>query len=505
VPTTFVQTSAVNNNVIGFQSNVTLGNILIVAYADSTAATGIADTMGNTWTLVAPGGANEAAVWWAKAKSTGPCSLTISATVVNPGLVIAEYAGPNGASGSSPYQIIGANATAVNAGPATAVAGAFTVIYNFGQSTTYVSSSGGTPRQSPFGTTRLNLIDNVSATGSYTETGTMSGGSTNQFGGSAITIGLGLAPAATPTYSPVAGSYGSSQSVTITCTTPSSTITYTTDGSTPVPGSHGTVYSGPVSVTTTQTIKAVASATNFVNSAEADATYTITGGGTPGSAPSSGLQSVQFFGRLPNGQIAAVAVDTHGNLAISGGTGGAINTVDVLGNGQATPAMLYGATPSRKVVAVAVDANGNLCATVGTGGGNPNTTVDIAAYAVPTPVQVVGREPISGTLYAVPLNASNALFNSVNPGSTPTASLAAPLAKPRKLILCGRTPSGQIVAVALDASGRLCISGSGSSGSVNVVDVYKNGQPLGIQIFGINASGSLQAVPLDANGNLSLS
>lgn len=224
---------------------------------------------------------------------------------------------------------------------------------------------------------------------------------------------------------------------------------------------------------------------------------------TTTSAPSSGLVPVQIFGRLPNGQIAAVSVDTYGNLAISGGTGGALNTVDVLGNGQATPAMVYGVTPSGKLVAVAVDANGNLCATVGSGGGNPNTTVDISAYTTPTPVQVVGREPTSGKFYAVPLNGSDALYDSVHPGTT--TSLSTPGSVPRPIVLCGRAPNGSIVAVALDASGRLCISGSGSSGSVNTVDVFKNGAPLAIQLFGVNASGQLAAVPLDANGNLQLS
>jgi hypothetical protein len=221
---------------------------------------------------------------------------------------------------------------------------------------------------------------------------------------------------------------------------------------------------------------------------------------------------VQIFGRISSGplvgKIAAVACDANGNLAISGGTGGAINSVDLLGNGVATPCMIYGAMPNGKRVAVAVDAFGNLCAaTVGTGGGNPNTIVDLEsqAFAQTTPVQIFARAP-NGLLIAVPINTSNALYNSVHPGTTPT-SLVDTTANgvPTPVILCGRTPSGAIVAVSLDSAGRLCISGSGSSGSKNVVDVYPNGDCRLVEIFGRNLGGRLQSVVLDVNGNLALS
>ena len=71
--------------------------------------------------------------------------------------------------------------------------------------------------------------------------------------------------------------------MTLTDTTPSATITYTTDGTTPVPGSHGTAISSggsfQVSFTSTATVEAVASATGFTPSAVAIANYTIQSGG----------------------------------------------------------------------------------------------------------------------------------------------------------------------------------------------------------------------------------
>lgn len=78
---------------------------------------------------------------------------------------------------------------------------------------------------------------------------------------------------ATPTFSPVAGTYGSAQSVTISCTTPSSSIFYTTDGSTPTIAS--TPFVSPIAVGTNQTLKAIATASGFTASAVATAAYVI--------------------------------------------------------------------------------------------------------------------------------------------------------------------------------------------------------------------------------------
>ncbi|NKF24511.1 chitobiase/beta-hexosaminidase C-terminal domain-containing protein [Solimonas marina] len=88
-------------------------------------------------------------------------------------------------------------------------------------------------------------------------------------------------PAATPTFSPAAGTYTSAQSVTISDRTPGATIHYTVDGSTPTAAS--TTYSAPITVSQTTTIKAMAVASGYGNSAVASAQYTIT---PPAEAPS---------------------------------------------------------------------------------------------------------------------------------------------------------------------------------------------------------------------------
>ena len=83
----------------------------------------------------------------------------------------------------------------------------------------------------------------------------------------------GQTTTATPVFSPAPGTYSSAQNVTLADTTPGATIYYTTDGSTPTTSS--TVYSGPVAISATTTINAIAAASGFTNSAVASGTYVI--------------------------------------------------------------------------------------------------------------------------------------------------------------------------------------------------------------------------------------
>lgn len=78
---------------------------------------------------------------------------------------------------------------------------------------------------------------------------------------------------ATPTFSPVAGSYVGAQSVTISSVTSGATFYYTTDGSTPTRSS--TLYSGPITVSVSETVKALGIKAGYSDSAIGSAAYVI--------------------------------------------------------------------------------------------------------------------------------------------------------------------------------------------------------------------------------------
>ena len=94
-----------------------------------------------------------------------------------------------------------------------------------------------------------------------------------------FTVSVGGAQVASPTFSVAAGTYTSAQSVALSTTTGGAAIRYTTDGTTPT-SSTGTVYSSPINVSSTLTIRAIAYLSGYSDSSVASAAYTInvTGG-----------------------------------------------------------------------------------------------------------------------------------------------------------------------------------------------------------------------------------
>jgi Chitobiase/beta-hexosaminidase C-terminal domain len=118
----------------------------------------------------------------------------------------------------------------------------------------------------------------------------------------------GTTTVATPTFTPAAGTYTATQSVTIADSTAGATIHYTVDGTTPTATS--TAYTGAISVAATTTVKALASATGQTTSAVASATYTIsaaTGDFTQSATQLNATQAQIAFTPM----IAAAYVDIH--------------------------------------------------------------------------------------------------------------------------------------------------------------------------------------------------
>jgi hypothetical protein len=102
---------------------------------------------------------------------------------------------------------------------------------------------------------------------------------------SSATATLTVQEVARPTFSPVGGSYSSSQNVTVTCATPGATIYFTTDGSEPDPATDPTVASGgAVPVGQTLTLKAKALKVAWTASETESEGYLI---GQPGPAADS--------------------------------------------------------------------------------------------------------------------------------------------------------------------------------------------------------------------------
>ena len=81
-----------------------------------------------------------------------------------------------------------------------------------------------------------------------------------------------LPVAATPTFSVAAGNYATAQTVTLTDTTPGATIYYAIGAA---PTAPNIAYTGPISISASETLQTMAVAENYLNSAVASAIYVI--------------------------------------------------------------------------------------------------------------------------------------------------------------------------------------------------------------------------------------
>ncbi len=107
--------------------------------------------------------------------------------------------------------------------------------------------------------------------------------------GTATVTGYATGQLPAPTFSPAAGTYHAVETVKLTDQSPGVSIYYTTDGSTPTASS--TLYSGPVTVSSSETINAIAtsSASGLTTSSVGTAAYTIQlPAATPTFSPAGG-------------------------------------------------------------------------------------------------------------------------------------------------------------------------------------------------------------------------
>jgi hypothetical protein len=149
--------------------------------------------------------------------------------------------------------------------------------------------------------------------GKHTVKASYQGNSDFASSSAAITQTVKAPQAATPTFSPVGGTYTAAQSVVISTTTAGAAIYYTTNGATPTTSS--TKYTSSIAVSSTETIKAIATAGGYTASAVASATYTI----QTSAVASFNLTSLDFGNQTTGTASTAhkVTLKNTGNAALT--------------------------------------------------------------------------------------------------------------------------------------------------------------------------------------------
>jgi hypothetical protein len=120
-----------------------------------------------------------------------------------------------------------------------------------------------------------------------------------------------VSQAAAPVFVPPGGTYASRTTVAISSATAAAEIRYTLDGSGPST-TNGLVYSAPISITQTATLKAIAFGKGIDSSSVVSATYTIgsAGGGSgldPAKPPSANFDLSEWKLTIPSGTDVSVA------------------------------------------------------------------------------------------------------------------------------------------------------------------------------------------------------
>jgi len=211
------------------------------------------------------------------------------------------------------------------------------------------------------------------------------------------------APAvATPIFAPVSGTYTAPQSITISDATSGAVIHYTTDGSTPTASSP--VYSGPIAVSSSETLEAIAVESGYTDSPVAVATYTIQipQVATPTFSPASGTYTAPQ------------------SITLSDTTSGAVIHYTTNGSTPTAASPVYSGpiavSTSETLEAIAIET------------GYTDSSVAVATYTIQIPqVATPTFSPASGT-YTAPQSitlsdaTSGAVIHYTTNGSTPTAS-----------------------------------------------------------------------------------
>src|SRR5882762_6917846 len=215
--------------------------------------------------------------------------------------------------------------------------------------------------------------------------------------------------AAAPTFTPPPGNYGTAQTLTISDTTPGSTIYYTLDGSLPTRSSPQ--YSGSIVLNSTTTINAIAVANGFLTSPVVTGVYRIggvlvtTGGYVQGNSavPHGSIPSVTipFTAAQGAGNLNVVVVgwnDTTAAVSSVSDTKGNLYTLAV-GPTQQNVAGTQSIYYAKNIVAAAANANSVTVTFTGAGAHDPD--IRMAEYAgldINNPLDVVAAAQGNGAI-----------------------------------------------------------------------------------------------------------
>jgi N-acetylneuraminic acid mutarotase len=214
--------------------------------------------------------------------------------------------------------------------------------------------------------------------------------------------------AATPAFTLAIGTYATTQSVSITDSTPNPTIYYTTNGTTPTTSS--TLYSGTaITVSSTETIEAIATASGYTQSTVASATYTI----TPVVKTTPTVTVSPSPAGITTAQALSVTVTVSGSPTATGSvvltSGSYTSTSATLSSGSATIAVPAGSlatgtdtltasyTPDSNSSAAYNSATGSNTVTVATAPTASNDWTWVGGSSI-DPAGTAGQSGVYGTL-----------------------------------------------------------------------------------------------------------
>ena len=321
----------------------------------------------------------------------------------------------------------------------------------------YYTTDGSTP--TPASTLYSGAIS-VSASETLQAIAVFGGYQNSAVANASYTISIAPSPAATPTFSPAGGGYSAAQSVAISCSTPGSTIYYTTDGTTPTTGS--AVYSARIPVAVSETIQAIATAAGFTQSGVGSAAYTITlpVAATPTFSPAAGTyasaQSVTVTSSTPGAAVyytvdgtTPTTASTRYTGSISVATGETIKAIAVLAGYQNSSVASAAYVIETQTATPTISPNGGSFTSVQTvtlACATPGSTILYGINATPTltystPLTVSSSETVNATATAAGFTASN------EASAAFTITLATPAALPTFSPAAGTYVGTQSVAI----------------------------------------------------------